>query len=138
MSKKIIEPEASNEVLEQPQEICLHPSKRSAKEYNDRDVNELVTEPDESPSLYQMVENATAANYMNKNNNYEFPDLEEEDELAHERPDYEKLNLMDDVHKAEFVEAFINDERNYEKKVEIVEDKKTEPEGDSLPGPEGS
>lgn len=92
-------------------EVCLDYRKPLAREYNDR-VNEQVTEPDTSLSLTQMVMTGTV---RSSNPNYIYPELPEDDEEAHDHPDYEKLDKQDIVEKEQFVENWLEKPENYEK-----------------------
>lgn len=96
--------------------VCLDNSKPLAREYVNGDIHQIVTVPDVSPSLYQMISTATVGSMPGNSPNYKYPDLGEDDDQAHDHPDYEKLNQLDIVEKESFVESWLEKPENYEKK----------------------
>lgn len=104
-------------------EHTLDKYKPLASTYAHGDETEQVTIPDMSPSLHQMVVTGVAGTTSGK---YSFVDVDEDD---HDAPDYEKLSKADPALKAEFMDSFINNPDNYEKreeKPEVVDTQKTE------------
>lgn len=83
------------------------------------DIFEQITEPDVSPSLHQMVVTQTVAAMAVRSSAYSSPDYdadsEEDDDLAHDDPDYMKLHGLDIVDKEAFVEEWLLDPKNREK-----------------------
>lgn len=77
-------------------------------------IFEEVTEPDVSPSLLNMVTSATVGSMSVNSPKYQFPDLGDDDS-AHEHPDYEKLDKLDVVDKALYVENWLENPNLYEK-----------------------
>lgn len=104
-------------------DVCLHPDNRLAKEYHHGDIYEQVVEPNLSPSLYQMVQTATVGSMPGSSPAYSYPDLEDDDDLAHEHPDYEKLNQLDIVEKEVYVNEWLSKPENYEKAKETTSSK---------------
>lgn len=115
---------------EKPSEVCLDPYKPIAQTYNWL-PNEEVTELDVSPSLYQMITSATVGSMPGNSNAYKYPDIGDDDE-AHDHPDYSKLDSLDLAERDNYVNEFLNNPNNYEKKEEQpkVED---EPKGEEKP-----
>nr|QJB18746.1 MAG: hypothetical protein [Microvirus sp.] len=114
--------------------VCLDPNEPIAKVYHDRDMFEQITIPDISPSLYQMVNNSSALGLTGNNSKYQYPELDDDDNEAHDSPDYEKIDKLDIVEKTQFVEEWKLNPKLYEK-VETIEEttiKKDEPEKGSV------
>lgn len=101
------------------------------------DIYEQVTEPDVSPSLYQMITTATAGSMPGNNQAYEYPELGT-DEQAHDHPDYEKLNKLDLVEKDIYVENWLQKEENYEIKKKEREEAIEAPDQVEKAKPEGT
>lgn len=112
-----------------PPEVCLDSYVPIAKVYEERNTKEQVTIPDVSPSLYQMVMSGTVGSMPGNTNLYNYPDLGDDDDEAHEHPDYMKLDKMDIVEKEDFVENFTNNPNNYEKKEQSSEKTETKEGG---------
>lgn len=118
-------------VKQKVREVCLDPRNPCAREYQERDIFEQVTEPDVSMSLTQMVNTGTVPS---SGKNYVYPDLPDDEEAAHDAPDYEKLNSSDIVEKEQFVEQWLEKPENYEKLDQSVSDQ-PEPKKDNEPEP---
>lgn len=101
-----------------PSEVCLNPRFPCARQYEHGNIFEQVTVPDVSPSLYKMVTTGMVGSITGNARNFSYPDLEEDEELAHDHPDYEKLNHLDNVEKEAFVEDWLHNPKNYEKRKE--------------------
>lgn len=115
-----------------PREVCLDPFEPIYTISNDRDQYEQVTLPDISPSLYQMVTTGTVGSMQGNTQLYQFPDLGDDDE-AHDHPDYMKLDKLDIVEKEQFINNFIENPNNYEKKV-VSEETPAEGQGGQSEG----
>lgn len=92
----------------------------AAVEYPNAHAKEQVTVPDYSPSLVQMVTTGTVGSMTGNSKKYFYEDLDDDDELAHDAPDYEKIQSYDIVEKKELISQFIenNEKENDEPKVE--------------------
>lgn len=97
---------------------------------NPRNIFEQVTKPDFSASLYSLVSSGVAGSQMSSRL-YQFPIVPDDDLLAHEMPDYQRLKDVDMVDREEFVEDFIQNPSNYEK-VERIEPKEETPSSDAV------
>lgn len=97
------------------QEVCLDPRKPCARTYEWPNKDEQVTIPDVAPSLYQMVMSGTVGSMPGNSTMYQYPDLGEDDD-AHDHPDYEKLDKIDQVEKEMFAENWLQNPKNYEQK----------------------
>lgn len=99
---------------QQLREVCLDHKKPCAITYPYGDPLEQVTVPDISMSLSQMVASNVV---MGGSSKYIDPNFDD-DEEAHDKPDYEKLQGLDLVDKENFVAQWELDPNNYEKKEE--------------------
>lgn len=99
-------------------------------EFNSRDRFEQVTKPDFSASLYSLVSSGVAGSQMSSRG-YIFPEVPQDDLVAHEMPDYQRLKDVDMVDREEFVEDFIQNPSNYEK-VERIEPKEETTSSDAV------
>lgn len=97
------------------------------------DIFEQVTVPDISPSLYNMVMSGTVGSMSGNNRGFSFPDLAEDDDEAHEAPDYEKLDKLDAVDKANYVENWLQNPNLYEKENTSTEAPPAEPQKNAKP-----
>lgn len=95
--------------------ICLDPRKPLAREYNDRDIFEKTVQIDFSPSIYDMVKTGVAGISNVNSGRYTFPPTPDDDNEAHEMPDYQRLRDIDIAEKEQVIDEFLNDENNYVK-----------------------
>jgi len=111
-------------MVKAPRTVNLDPlGPRLAHEYLHGEY-EQVTIMDVQPSLHSMVTTGIVGNQMG-NSRYVYPDLGDEDE-AHEHPDYQRVNDMDNVEKQEFAEMWLKNPKFYEKKKESEPEAQTE------------
>jgi len=92
--------------------VKLDWTKHVVESYERGDVKEIVTVPDVGLSIRQMIETGVAGSF---GKGFSFPDLDEDDEIAHDSPDFEKLNKLDPVEKQIFVDEWLKNPDNYEK-----------------------
>lgn len=100
-------------------EVCLDPRKPIAVNKNDRNEFEQVTVPDYAPSLYQMVYSGTVGAMPGNTSLYNYPELGDDDE-AHDHPDYMQLDRLDIIEKQEYVNKFMTNPKNHEKKEDAL------------------
>lgn len=104
------------EQLELFPEFTLDKSKPLAQEYRHGDYpDEIVTVPDASPSLYQMVTTGMAGSVSSR---YEYGEHNDDD---HDLPDIEKLANGDKTVRDEFFDMMNSDEKQEEKQDETKE-----------------
>lgn len=103
-----------------PKTVCLEPDEPCAREYENENRDELVTVSDFTPGLQSMVLTGNVASMAGNqlSNKYVKGDLDGDgdDEQDHDTPDYAKLSRLDRVEQDAFVDEFLEDENNYEKK----------------------
>lgn len=105
------------ESKKRPPEVCLDWHKPIARQYEDRDVFEEVTQPDLSPSLYSMVTTQTVGSMPGNSPNYVFQDIGDDDEEGHSHPDYGKLGTLDPIERENVVNSLVdNFETNFNEK----------------------
>lgn len=96
-------------------DVCLDRRNRLAREYQRENADEQVTMPDMSPSLTAIVMTGNVGSMPGNNNRYVYPDMPDDDNEAHEMPDFQALQSIDPVEKENLVNEFINDDNNYVK-----------------------
>lgn len=95
--------------------IVLWPNTRPiAMEYHHGNIYELVTIPDVSPSLAQMVKTGNVIP-AGSSQFYEYDDLPDDDDAAHEMDDASLIARQDAAVKDLYVTDFVNNPDNYEK-----------------------
>lgn len=85
-----------------------------AMEYHHGNIYEVVTIPDVSPSLAQMVKTGNVIP-AGSSQFYEYDDLPDDDDQAHEMDDASIVARMDPAMKDAYVQEFVSNPDNYEK-----------------------